>query len=186
MLCANVRGQETPYTRAWLRKTDKGKRVGGVDDNETHHIPLSGYNAYKIINIPPSAEPFSVDLELTRGLTRKGKVLGSNGQPVKGVQCYGLIATWGYIKTLPEDPFEDNLPPGLEGLWPDNESFSSDADGRFEVVGLKRGVKGFIGVEARTRANHRLDTGNVFRNLVLQQAGDVRDLGEVKVKSVPR
>ena len=39
LIYANVRGQETPYTRARLRKEDKGKGIGGPGDGETidHH-----------------------------------------------------------------------------------------------------------------------------------------------------
>jgi RNA polymerase sigma factor (sigma-70 family) len=258
LIYANVRGEETPYTRARLRKEDKGKGVGGPGDGETSTILLSAYNAYKIIDVPADARDFTVDLELTRGLTRKGRVVDPDGKPVKGARCYGLVSTWGFIKTLPDETFEvhdlepgfprqlivahkerwlvgavilkdedfkseatlevrlgppgrvkgrlvdedglplagatlsgltielnglDNLPPGHRALWPDGETFTADADGRFEVTGLKPGVRFNIGVHPKTRPGAYLDTGKVFRDIVLERLGEVRDVGEVKVKA---
>ena len=55
---ANVRGRETPYTRARLRKEDKGKGIGGTGDGETSTIMLNAYNAYKIIDVPADARGF--------------------------------------------------------------------------------------------------------------------------------
>jgi RNA polymerase sigma factor (sigma-70 family) len=257
LIYANVLGEETPYTQARLRKEDKGKGIGGPGDGETRTIILNAYNAYKIIDVPADARDFTVDLILTRGLSRKGRLVDPDGRPVAGARCYGLSSTWGSIKTLPDATFEvhglepgyprqlmfahkerrlvgsvilkdedfksdaplevrlgppgsvkgrlvdedglplagatlsvmsfelnglDNLPPGHHALWPDDETFTADADGRFEVVGLKPGVKCFIGVQLKTRPNVRLDTGQVFRNIVLERLGEVRDVGEVKVK----
>ena len=254
---ANVRGQETPYVRARLRKEDKGRGIGGPGDGETSTVMLNGYNAYKIIDVPADAKDFTVDLVLTRGLTRKGRLVDPDGTPVRGARCYGLSSTWGFVKTLADETFEvhglepghrrqlmfahrdrqlvgafiikdegltseallevrlgppgsvkgrlvdedglplagatlsvmsvelnglDNLPPGPGALWPDDDTFRSDADGRFKVVGLKPGVKSFIGLRFATRPNVRLDTGEVFRNIVLERLGEVRELGEVKVK----
>ena len=56
-----------------------------------------------------------------------------------------------------------NLPGGPDGLWPDNETFTADADGRFQVDGLKRDVKTTISVSRRPRPNVRLSTGDVLR-----------------------
>jgi protocatechuate 3,4-dioxygenase beta subunit len=257
---ANVRGRETPYTRARLRKEDKGKGIGGTGDGETTTIMLSAYNAYKIIDVPAGAEDFKVDLVMTRGLTLKGRVVDPDGKPVTGVRCHGLSSTWGFIKTLPDATFEvhglepghprqlgfahkerrlvgaviikdedlkseapleirlgppgsvkgrlvdedglplagatlsvmtvelngiDNLPPGHGALWPDDETFTAGADGRFEVVGLKPGAKCFIGVNYKTRPNVRVDTGQVFRGIAVERLGEVRELGDIKVKVVP-
>ncbi|MFI5454404.1 MAG: sigma-70 family RNA polymerase sigma factor [Isosphaerales bacterium] len=259
MLLASACGLDTPYIRARLRKADKGKGLGGLGDGETRTTIMHGHHTYRMINVPADAKTFSVDLELTRGLTRKGRVIGPDGQPVTGAQCYGPGSTWGYVKTLADETFEvhalepgyprqvifahqgrrlvgsvvikdedlkadaplevrlgpagsikgrlvdedglpltgatlsvttyqldgHNLPSGTRGVWPDNETFTVSSDGRFEVVGLKPGVKCFIGIAAKTRANYRLDAGGVFRNIVLQRFGEVRDVGDVSVKVVP-
>ena len=259
LIYANVRGEETPYTRARLRKEDKGKGIGGPGDGEAMTITLNSYHAYKFIDVPADARDFTVDLELTRGLTRKGRVVDLDGKPVAGARCYGLESTWrpssrrsrtttfevhglepGYPRqvifahkgrrlvgavTLKDEDLkseaplevrlgppcsvkgrlvdEDGLPlagatlsvmsyygPGdydslLTGpgaLWPDDETITADSDGRFEVTGLKPGVRCFIGVRIKARPNTRTDTGQVFRNIVPERLGEVRDVGEVKVK----
>src|SRR5262249_55036492 len=61
----------------------------------------------------------------------------------------------------------DNLPPGHGALWPDDETFTADADGRFEVTGLKPGVKCFIGVHIKARPSTRVDTGKTFRGIAI-------------------
>ena len=72
-----------------------------------------------------------------------------------------------------------NLPGGPDGLWPDNQTFTADADGRFQVDGLKRDVKTFISVRLSTRPNVRLSAGEVLKSLTAEP-GEVRDLGDVK------
>ncbi len=261
LIYANVRGRETPYVRARLRKADKGRGIGGPGDGEPSTILLNAYNAYKIIDVPRDARDFNVDLELARGQSVTGRVVDPDGKPVVGAVCYGLSSTWGFVKTLSDATFEahglepghprqlvfahrdrrlvgstviddevltrgaplevrlgrpgslkgrlveqdglplagaelsvmsvelngiDNLPGGHGGVWPDDQTFQSDGDGRFEVQGLKPGVKCFIGVKSPTRPNLRLDTGGVFRNVVLGALGEVRDLGDVKVKAEPQ
>ena len=257
LIYANVRGEEPPYTRARLRKDDKGKGIGGPGDGETLTVQLNSYHAYKIIDVPADAKDFRVDLELTRGLTRKGQVVDPAGKPVAGARCYGLEPL-GFIKTLPDETFAvhglepgyprqvifthkerrlvgaitikdedleseallemrlgppcsvkgrlvdedglplagaalsvmsyygpghfDSLPPGPDALWPDDETFTADSDGRFEVTGLKPGVRCLIGVHIKARPNTRIDTGQVFRNIVLERFGELRDVGDVKVK----
>jgi RNA polymerase sigma factor (sigma-70 family) len=258
LIYANVRGEETPYTRARLRKDDKGKGIGGPGDGEASTITLNFYHAYKFIDVPADARDFTVDLELTRGLTRKGRVVDLDGKPVAGARCYGLVSTGSFIKALPDATFEvhglepgyprqvifahkgrrlvgavtlkdedfkseaplevrlgppcsvkgrlvdedglplagatlsvmsydgpggyDSLPSYPGALWPDGETFTADSDGRFEVTGLKPGVRCFIDVHIKARPNTRINTGQVFRDIVPERFGEVRDVGEVKVK----
>jgi RNA polymerase sigma factor (sigma-70 family) len=257
MLYAAPRGWETSYARARLSEVDQSRGLGGIADK----IPLQFYNTYKIVDVPDTAEPFKVELKLTRGKSRGGKVVGPDGQPVTGAYCYGLLATGGgeeTVKKLTADTFEVvGLEPGQprqlifshqgrrlvgsviitgedvrndapievrleragtvkgrlidedgsplsgvklsivsfgidvgglpsENLWPDGSTFTTDADGRFQVTGLKPGTKSNIGIHMKTRPNDRLDTGGVLFNIKLQQPGEVRDLGDVKVKEVPQ
>ena len=75
-------GRRLPYTRARLRRSDKGKGIGGPATVRPSTITLDFYHAYKIIDVPADARDFTVDLELTRGLTRKGRVVDPDGKPV--------------------------------------------------------------------------------------------------------
>ena len=100
MLYVQARGKDLPYLTARLRKADKGKGIGGTGDGETYTVLLNAHHAYKIIDVPADARSFHVDLELTRGLSRKGRVVDPDGKPVTGAQCYGLSATWGQMTTL--------------------------------------------------------------------------------------
>ena len=47
-----------------------------------------------------------MDLELTRGDTRKGRLIGPTGKPVTGVRTYGQTSRWGNVQTLETDSFE--------------------------------------------------------------------------------
>jgi hypothetical protein len=243
MLCAAPRTRETSYTRARLRKADEGS----VDVRL--RPMLTGFNTYKVIDVPDTAEPFTVDLELIRGRSRRGRVLGPDGKPVAGAQCVGLDATEAAdVRTLAGDTFEvlglepdvprhlifahkerrlvgsvlirgdnarndtpievrlepagsvkgrlvdeDGLP--LSGaqlklfsssLLPDVATVTADADGRFQVVGLIPGIKSSIHVDKKLPQNRRLDTGRALFNILLQRPGEVRDLGAVTVREVPR
>lgn len=257
MIVASVRGKDLPYTRARLSKADKGKGVGGFEDGETTMILLNSYHTYAIVDVPADAESLTVNLKVTRGLTRKGRILDWAGKPVTGAQCYGLSATLGSVVTLTDESFEvlgleadyprqvvfahkrrglvgsvilerDDLkndaplevklrPAGtvkgrlidvdgsplvaakislislgadgfglpLDELWPDDTVHISDAHGRFEIVGLKPGVKTSLVVDAKVRPNYRLEWSGALRNITIQRPGEVVDLGDVKVVEVP-
>ena len=115
MLIANVRGSNHPYTRARLRDADRGKGLGGPGDNETYGMALHASHAYKMLDIPADSGPSHVDLPLTRGLTRKGRLIDPDGKPVVGARCFGMGATWGFVETLADDTFEVR---GLEPGYP--------------------------------------------------------------------
>jgi RNA polymerase sigma factor (sigma-70 family) len=258
LIYAEARGRALPYTRARLRKADKGKGVGGAGDGEAVTVLLDAYHAYKIIDVPAGAQSFSVDLELSRALSRKGRVVDADGKPLAGTQCYGLSAAWGEMKTLSDDTFEargleperprqlifahkgrrlvgsvilqaddiksdkplvvrldrpgtvkgrlvdedglpmagaslwvstfaidgSNLPsgPGQGGMWPDSETVSTNADGRFQIDGLKPGVRSSAIAAFKDRPAVRLNTGRALRDLLIVKPGEVLDLGDVKVE----
>ena len=69
-------------------------------------------------------------------------------------------------------------------MWPDSETVTTGADGRFQIDGLKPGVKMNSGVTFKDRPELWGDTGKVLRDIVIQKPGEVRDLGDIKVKVV--
>ena len=260
LIYASVRGADPPYTRARLRKADKGKGIGGPGDGEAMTIQLDSYHAYKMIDVPADAKDFTVDLELTRGLTRKGRVVDPVGKPVAGARCYGLEPL-GFIKTLSDGTFavhglepgyprhvivahkgrrlvgaitvkdehlkseatlevrlgppcsvkgrlvdEDGLP--LAGATLSVVSYDGSGDGRQPAVRPRRcgpttrpspptptgGSRSPASSRAsgpsststsRRRPDTRIDTGQVFRNIVPERLGEIRDVGDVKVKPQP-
>jgi RNA polymerase sigma factor (sigma-70 family) len=101
VLFAKARGRELPYTLTRMKEADKVK-LGGEQGFAKYD---ARYHAYQIIAVPAGAESFTADLELTRGLTRAGRLISPDGQPVIGAQCCGVFPTWGYTKTLGDDTF---------------------------------------------------------------------------------
>ena len=61
--------------------------MGGPGDGETSTVMLNAYNACKIIDVPADAKDFTVDLVLSRGLTRIGRLVDPQGKPVTGERC---------------------------------------------------------------------------------------------------
>jgi hypothetical protein len=257
---ASVSEKDDPYACAQLRPVDRGKGIGDFGSNETYRTALSGYHAYRYIDPPAGAGPFDADLELARGLSREGRLVGPDGQPVAGAIACGLGARWGNIQTLdsastfevrglePGHPRllifthkdrklvgsvllgdeemkstaplelklvpagaitgrivdEDgqplaearlhlkmyepnrrmNLPHGPRTFWPCNETFTTDAMGRFRAEGFVPGVATDISVaDPNAQASFAylptLDTGGALRNLAVPP-GQVRDIGDVK------
>jgi hypothetical protein len=208
-----------------------------------------------MIDVPAGAESLNLDFELTRGDSRKGRLVGPTGKPVVGAQYSGHSDAWATARTLAGDTFEvlglksghpravifghkelglvgwavakeedfktdaplvvhlqragsikgrlvdeDGIPlagarlsvqthypdaegfgPPRQGLWPEDATYTSDADGRFVIDGLRPGLKTSIYVQSKTRPGFRLDAGDVFREIT-SQPGEIRDLGDVKVK----
>jgi RNA polymerase sigma factor (sigma-70 family) len=104
MIFANVRGTDLPYSRARLRPADQGKGIGDTGDVESS--ALGAYHAYRMIDVPADAKSIAIDLELTRGETRKGRLAGPDGKPVIGAKYCGHSDAWAETKTLTDDTFE--------------------------------------------------------------------------------
>src|SRR5207302_8058999 len=69
-----------------------------------------GHHTYRFIDVPAGSGPVVVDLELTRGPSRAGRLTGPDGLPVVGAEAYGLSACdWGGTqrsRPLDADTFE--------------------------------------------------------------------------------
>ena len=104
-----------------------------------------------------------------------GRLIDEDGQPLAGAK----LSVWTF------DLDGNNLPQGDSGaMWPNNATFTADADGRFRVNALVVGVESSLGIDPKTRSNVRLHTGKALRNLAVGP-GEVRDLGDVTVKANP-
>jgi RNA polymerase sigma factor (sigma-70 family) len=119
-----------------------------------------------------SQAPLVVRME--RAGSIKGRLVDEDDQPLAGAK----------LDVTTFDAAGVNLSGGPDGLWPDNQSFTAGADGRFQVDGLKRDVKASIFVSTSARPNARLSAGETLRNLTAAP-GEVRDLGNIKVTVVP-
>ena len=105
---AAVDGKDDPYVCARLKAADREK---GIDDEDANL--LIGFHTYRFINVPAGAGPVAVDLELTRGLSRAGRLTGPDGRPVVGAVAYGLSGRRGISQTLDTNTFEvGGLEPG--------------------------------------------------------------------------
>jgi hypothetical protein len=68
-------------------------------------MPLSGHNAYRVIDPVPEAGSIVCDLQFDRGESRRGKVVDSDGKPLTNVRAAGLFPL-GEHKTLADGSFE--------------------------------------------------------------------------------
>ena len=69
----------------------------------------------------------------------KGRLVDEDGVPLAGIR----------LGVMTYDQDGNNLPPGANHggyycLWPDGEIFVTDANGRFQIDGLKPGVRASI------------------------------------------
>jgi protocatechuate 3,4-dioxygenase beta subunit len=105
-------------------------------------------------------EPEGFTLKLKPTATVTGRVVAEDGEPVRNADIHGRIEA-GQL----------NITQSWNGFFWSR----TDGEGRFQIEGLLAGVK----VGAQT------ESGNLFENLTLKP-GEVRDLGDRKVKSRAR
>ncbi len=116
---ADAVGEDLPYTRARLSPADSNKGISDFGDGGALQIILSPCHTYRIVDVPADVDTFTLDMELTRGASRKGRLIGPDGKPVDGVIAYGLAANW-QVNSLYDATFEAV---GLESGKPRTVSF---------------------------------------------------------------
>ena len=112
-------------------------------------------------------------VRLQRAGSIKGRLVDEDGIPMGGARL-GVRTHY---------PDVEGFGPPRQGLWPDDAIYVSDANGQFLIDGLRPGLKCSIYVQSKMRPGFRLDTGDVFREIT-SQPGEIRDVGDVKVKAV--
>ncbi len=105
LITAQAEGNDLPYTRARLPEAVRRMGIGEVEGEAPMRVLVSGFHVCRMVDVPADVETFPLDLELTRGATRKGRLLDPDGKPLVGAQAYGLIADWE-VKTLDDASFE--------------------------------------------------------------------------------
>ena len=83
--------------------------------NTYHPFRVSGYNALKEVNIPESQDETSCDLQLSRGLSRRLKVVDAEGRQVAGVRVLGRRSGAILEKAASDSAFE------IVGLRPNDQ-----------------------------------------------------------------
>ena len=111
---AAVEGKDDPYVAAHLKAADQ--RRGKIEERLYPH-QLVGHHTYRLIEVPVGSGPMAVDLELIRGQSRAGRLIGPDGLPVVGAEASGLSACdWmgtSRSRALDADTFEvGGLEPG--------------------------------------------------------------------------
>ena len=110
---AAVEGKDDPYLAAHLNAADRKNQR----EDRAYTFRLVGFHTYRFIDVTAGAGPVVVDLELARGLSRAGRLIGPDEQPVVGAEAYGLGAReWAgteHSRSLDADTFEiGGLEPG--------------------------------------------------------------------------
>jgi hypothetical protein len=100
----------------------------------------------------------------------------------------GLPLAGARLGVMTYDLDGQNLPPGHNHggsycLWPDGEFFVADADGHFQVDGLKPGVKASVDIENKVRPGLRLFVDDLIRHVDIKP-DEVQNLGDINVKAV--
>jgi len=86
---AAVEGTVDPYVAAHLKAADRKNNT--LEDRVFSH-KIVGQHAYRLIEVPVGSGPMAVDLELIRGQSRAGRLIGPDGLPVVGAEASGLSA----------------------------------------------------------------------------------------------
>ena len=154
--------------------------VGGLEPGHSRQVVFthSGRKLAGAVVLPGevlnTSTPMEVKLLPAGAIT--GRLVDDGGSPLAGAK----------LRVMTYDLDGNNLPfMDASALWPSNEPFTADTLGRFRVEGLVPGVETDIQLDAPSRPDVWLDSRNAFRKLKISP-GEVRDLGDVKVKVLAR
>src|SRR5262249_56482718 len=78
------------YLKARLDPADEKKGYYPLGKGEPNNGFIHIVNGYRVIDTDKTDEPLTFDIELTRGRTLKGALVGPDAKPVAGATAYGL------------------------------------------------------------------------------------------------
>jgi RNA polymerase sigma factor (sigma-70 family) len=105
LFTAQAEGTDLPYTRARVPEAVRRMGIGDEASDAPTRILISGSHACRMVDVPADVETFTLDLELTCGAARTGRLVDPDGKPVVGAMVYGLSSGWG-MKTVHGASFE--------------------------------------------------------------------------------
>jgi RNA polymerase sigma factor (sigma-70 family) len=112
LILAQAEGKDLPYVRARLPEAARRLGIGEGGEGASLSVLVAPRHICRMIDVPADAETLRLDLELSRGASRTGRVIDPNSKPVIGALVYGLSVDWE-VKTLDDDRFEAiGLEPG--------------------------------------------------------------------------
>lgn len=166
-----------------------GAQVEGMDATSLSDVTTLKDESFEVVGLEPGTPRQLVFSHRDRRLV--GSLLLEGEEANKETPIVVRLAAPGSVKGRLID--EDGLPLAharlnliTAGALPDTASVFADADGRFQVDGLIPGIKSGIGIVQKPRPNFRLDTGGVLNGLLIKRPGEVRDLGDVLVRELPK
>ncbi len=131
--------------------------------------PAGPGTAFGYAEIHPDAEPPAVEVRLPSDQVIRGKLVDIHGRPAAGVAVRFDSAfespAWpsaGFDSRTPVRPWE--LSASFEGLraWP--KAVTTDAQGRFAMAGVGRGLSAWLSVHDPRFAQYRLDVAGRDRD----------------------
>jgi RNA polymerase sigma factor (sigma-70 family) len=104
----------------------------------------------------------------------KGRLVDDDGMPLSGASVRIAYYELDGI----------NLPSGRGGVWPTNETVTTDADGRFEFAGIIPGLDTNLWIEVKSRPRERFTSDRLSKQFTPESNATI-DFGDVKVKAEP-
>ena len=105
LFLAQAEGKDLPYLRARLPEAVRRMGVGENGDGASLNVLVSPNHICRMVDVPADVETFTIDLELSRGASRKGRLIDADGKPVIGALVYGRSVDWD-VKPLEGADFE--------------------------------------------------------------------------------
>jgi RNA polymerase sigma factor (sigma-70 family) len=100
-----------PFLKARLDPEDAKKGYHPLSKGEPNNGFLDIVDGYRVIDTDKTDEPLTFDIELTRGRTLKGTLVGPDAKPITGAAAYGITFDASALRpdTLQQTPLEQQV-----------------------------------------------------------------------------